>query len=86
MHNWIQSCKKDPIWANKLYKDDMKIIQLFRRFSPYSSNIFKIKHLLKLMPLNNLFVLYSEEKKIMYFYKTITVPIGLQLIECENVL
>ena len=64
----------------------MKIIQLFRRFSPYSSNIFKIKQLLKLMPLNNLFVLYSEEKKIMYFYKTITVPIGLQLIECENVL
>ena len=31
----------------ELYKDDMKIIQLFRKFPPCSSNIFDGKHLKK---------------------------------------
>ena len=45
IHNWNISQL-----INYIYKDDMKIIQLFRRFPPYNSNIFEIKPFIKLMP------------------------------------
>ena len=57
--NWanrIISCKINPISASKLCKDDMKIIQLFRRF-PHKVKLFHVQTLH-----NFLFVLYTGEK------------------------
>ena len=59
--NYI-SCKINLISDNKLCKDDMKIIQLFRRF--------QVQTLHKLMPRNFLTGI------IIYFYKTKNNPIA----------
>ena len=46
-----------PISTNKLFKDHMKIIQLFR------SNIYVIKYFIKLMP-RNVFLFCVPDKRM----------------------
>ena len=61
VHNWIIPSKIDLILANKLCKDDMKIIQLFHGFPLQTLHEMNATYVL--------FVLFSGEKTEYYNWK-----------------
>ena len=68
IHNWIISCKIDPISDNKLCEDDMKKFSYFVDFN-LEVKYFKFTQFIKWMPRNFLCVFYTRENNGYYDLK-----------------